>query len=44
MWQSKMIQKLASSDDLRILQVEVVSDCEGLLNLAMRMCLTILCL
>ena len=39
-----MIQKLAASDDLRISQVEVMSECEGLLNLSMRRSPTILCL
>ena len=41
---SKMILKFAASDDLKILQAEVVSECEGLLNVSMRMRLTILCL
>ena len=39
-----MILKFAASDDLKILQAEVISECEGLLNVSMRMCLTILCL
>ena len=39
-----MIQKFAASDDLKISQVEVISECEGLLNVSMCMCLTILCL
>ena len=39
-----MIQKFAASDDLKISQVEVISECEGLLNVSMRMHLAILCL
>ena len=39
-----MILKFASSDDLKILQTEVISESEGLLNVSMRMRLTILCL
>ena len=39
-----MILKFAASDDLKILQVEVISECESLLNVSMRMRLTILCL
>ena len=39
-----MIQKFAASDDLKISQMEVISECEGLLNVSMRMRLTILCL
>ena len=39
-----MIKKFAVSDDLKISQFEVISECEGLLNMHMRMRLTILCL
>ena len=39
-----MIQKCAASDNLKILQVEVISEFEGLLNVSMRMRLTVLCL
>ena len=39
-----MIPKFAASNDLKISQVEVISECEGLLNLSLRMHLTILCL
>ena len=39
-----MIPKFAACDDLRISQAEVISECEGLLNLTIRMRLTILCL
>ena len=39
-----MIQKFAASDDLKISQVEIISECESLLNVSMRMRLTILCL
>ena len=39
-----MIQKFAASDDLKISQVEVISECEGLLNVPMHMHLTMLCL
>ena len=35
-----MISKFAASDDLKISQVEVISECEGLLNLSMLMRLT----
>ena len=38
------IPKFAASDDLKILQAEVISECKGLLNVSMRMHLTILCL
>ena len=41
---SKMIQKFAASDDLKMLQAEVISECEGLLNVSVRMLLAILCL
>ena len=37
-----MILKFAASNDLKILQAEVISEC--LLNVSMRMRLTILCL
>ena len=37
-----MIQKFAASDNLKFLQVEVISKCEGLLNVSMRMRLTVL--
>ena len=39
-----MIPNFAASGDLKISQAEVISECEGLLNLSMRMRLTILCL
>ena len=39
-----MILKFAASNDFKILQAEVISECEGLLNVSMRMRLTILCL
>ena len=39
-----MRQKFAASDDLKILEAEVISECEGLLNVSMCMHLTILCL
>ena len=39
-----MITKFAVSDDLKISQVELILECEGLLNLSAHMCLTILCL
>ena len=41
---SKVILKFAASDDLKILQAEVISECEGFLNVSMRMRFTILCL
>ena len=37
-----MIQEFAASDDLRISQVEVISKCEGLSNLSVRMRLIML--
>ena len=36
--------KFAASDDFKLLQAGVISGCEGLLNVSMHMCLTILCL
>ena len=39
-----MIPKFAASNDLKISQVDVVSECEGSLNLSLHMRLTILCL
>ena len=39
-----MILKFAASDHLKILQAELISECEGLLNVSIRMRLTILCL
>ena len=39
-----MILKSAASDDLKILQAEVISECEGLLDVSMRMRLAILSL
>ena len=39
-----MIQKFAASDDLKISQVVVILECEGLLNLSMHVHITILCL
>ena len=39
-----MIQKFAASDDLKISQMEVISECEGLLNWNVHMRLTTLCL
>ena len=39
-----MILKSAASNDFKILQANVISECEGLLNVSMCMCLTILCL
>ena len=39
-----MILKFAASDDLKYLQMEVISECEGLLDVPMCMRLTILCL
>ena len=36
-----MIQKFAASDDLKISQVKVISECDGLLNVSMHMHLTI---
>ena len=40
---SKIVVKFAASDDLKILQAEVISEWGGLLNVSMRMRLTILC-
>ena len=40
----QVILKFAASDDSKILQPEVISECEGLLNVSMHMCPTILCL
>ena len=37
-----MILNFGASDDLKILQAEVISEFEGLLNVSMRMRLTIL--
>ena len=37
-----MILKFAASDDLKLLQAEVISECVGSLNVSMRMHLTIL--
>ena len=39
-----MIPKFAASDDLKISQAEVISECKGSLNLSLHMHLTILCL
>ena len=39
-----MILKFAASDHLKILQAELISEGEGLLNVSIRMRLTILCL
>ena len=39
-----MILKFAASDDSKILQEEVISECGGLLNVSMRMHFTILSL
>ena len=39
-----MILKFAASDHLKILQAELISECEGLLNVSICMRLTILCL
>ena len=41
---SKIILKFAASDDSKFLQTEVISECEGLLNVSTCMHLTILCL
>ena len=41
---SKVIKKFAASDNLKLLQVEVITEFEGLLNVSVHMRLAILCL